>query len=401
MNNTGLPPSRNSSGGGPRRRSGVIGWWLNLTTPKMGEENLTFAQRETIRRGNLAGGVIFFLLVALLVVLLINIRGKNYPIVLAVSTMILMTFVAIFCNRAGRTNIAGLLLALGYEVAVFSAILFGFPNGLPPSVIGLYDMLLVSVVFFAICLPAGWLWLPAVINISLIIADTFLQPGTPDFHSMLMTERVAILARPVMLNIIVAAGFFAVVKYMLQSMQRADRAEEVVELERQIIKQRNELEMGIQVIQQALTTAANRAANNEDFSVQIPLTQDNVLWTIASSLNILFQRLKSSRKNINEINQYVQHLTNVLRRAHTAQIAPQFPPSYLGDPWTQFIEALRAYTSSSSQPALPPSSSVVPTRMPQTLPQTPPLAPPSFSTPPSPGSRAPYQPPGRPKTSGT
>lgn len=360
-----------------RRRSGIVGWWLTLTTPKIAEDNVPLAQRETIRRGNLAGGVIFFLLVALLVVFAINLRNNNYPIVGAVSVMIIVTFIAILYNRAGKTTIAGLLLALGYEGTVFSAILFGFPHGLAPSVIGLYDMLLVSIVFFAICLPPGWLWMPAVINITLIVVDVFLQPGNQAFQLMLMTDRVAVLSRPAMLNIIVAAGFFAVVKYMVQSMQRADHAEEVLELERQIARQNEELKREIQVIQEALTWAANRVATNEDILVQVPLARENVLWSIASALNVLFQRLKSSRRSINQINTYVLHLTTSLRHAQATQNPPQFPPSDLGEPWPQFLEALRSYAPSSRKPqsTASPTASYSPVQTPS-------------PTPPAPGARA-------------
>jgi hypothetical protein len=62
---------------------------------------------------------------------------------------------------------------------------------------------------------------------------------------------------------------------------------EIIALEQSIVKQKLELEAGIQQLLQTHIQAANG-----DFAVRAPLTQDHVLWQIAYSLNNLLSRIQ-------------------------------------------------------------------------------------------------------------
>ncbi len=75
---------------------------------------------------------------------------------------------------------------------------------------------------------------------------------------------------------------------------RADRAEEIAELERheierqqREIEEKQQLDMGIQQILQTHVQVANG-----NFSARAPLGRENVLWQIAYSLNNLLARLQ-------------------------------------------------------------------------------------------------------------
>ncbi len=102
-----------------------------------------------------------------------------------------------------------------------------------------------------------------------------------------------------------------------QAIARADRAEELGALREQVAKEKRALEVGIQEIVKTLTNAANG-----HYTTNAILSQDNILWRISSTLNTLFHRLQSARKQeitVHQAEQDTGRLIEAIRAAKKGQ----------------------------------------------------------------------------------
>lgn len=85
------------------------------------------------------------------------------------------------------------------------------------------------------------------------------------------------------------------------------------ELRKREVEQAQQLEEGIQLILQALNTAAARG----DFSIRVPLAQENILWRVSYSINNLLARLQGFRQEKAEFDKsrvVVNQLIECIRR---------------------------------------------------------------------------------------
>jgi len=316
--------------------------WTSMTAPTELPRSAPFKQREAVRRGRLASAIMFFLILILLGALTIGIFGANHLIVPAVTVMFVLVLAAIYLNRSGHMNVAGLFLSLGYDVSVSSVILT-YPGGLTPSILGLYDMLVISEIFFVTLLPLNWVLLSLVLNIAFIITDLSLQGGSASFYAMMAGDRMAVISRPIMLHVIVTAVLYFWIRNNQREMIRADQAEDLAALRQERVREKEQLQTGIESIQQALVRAANG-----DFSAHIPLSQENVLWKIASSINTLLARIQSARKNEEQVNHFIEHLTHELQNFLVTRRPPILPFPPQPGPTTKLVRTLQALMMSRS-----------------------------------------------------
>lgn len=332
--------------------------WIRVTAPAELPRNAPFKQREAVRRGRLASAIMFFLIIILFGALMIGILGTNHLIIPAVSIMFVLVLAAIYCNRSGHTNTAGLFLSLGYDAAVSSVILT-YPGGLTPSILGLYDMLVISEIFFVTLLPLNWVLFSLILNIAFIITDLSLQAGSASFYTMMQADRMAVISRPIMLHVIVTAVLYFWIRNNQREMIRADQAEDLAALRQERVREKEQLQTGIESIQQALVRAANG-----DFSAQIPLSQENVLWKIASSINTLLARIQSARKNEEQVNRFIEHLTHELQNFLVTRRPPTLPFPPQPGPTTKLVSVLHALMM--PRPTNPSAShrSVLPPKLP-------------------------------------
>lgn len=75
----------------------------------------------------------------------------------------------------------------------------------------------------------------------------------------------------------------------LRAIARADRAEEIAEFQRREAERSQQLEIGIQQLLQTQIRAANG-----DLTARANLGQDNVLWRVGITLNLLLVRLQKA-----------------------------------------------------------------------------------------------------------
>jgi hypothetical protein len=217
---------------------------------------------------------------------------------------------------------AAILLIVIINGAILAS-LVGQTKGLTLDLLPAFDLLVISVVVGASLLPRGAAFLLAALNTAMIILVFQYVPHAPDLVHEIADPTligggtlavIALLARPIALQIIIAIVAYLWVRGTDEAIRRADRAEEIAALEHTLADQKRQLDMGIQQILQTHVRAANG-----DYTARAPLGQDNILWQIASSLNNLLSRLQRSGQAEHQLNRTNEELRRLAASIDDAQ----------------------------------------------------------------------------------
>jgi hypothetical protein len=341
-------PSRWSETSDPPQSSprGLWGAWLRLSAPS-GDPNdpaLPLAMRERLRRGRLASTIILGLIVVDLILLPTVL--DDLPSTIAVAGVLATCLIAMMLNRAGQVTLAGYVMVLIIAAAI-AMVFIGAPHGVAGlDYFPIYDLLVVPLVVGASLLPEGQVFVIAAINCAFIMADGLLQPHGFNINT---SDGYSLLAKPTVIQIIIAIVSFLWVRSTNAAIRRADRAEELAQMEHHLAEQKLQMELGIREI---LNTHVRVA--NGDFGARAPLTQDNVLFQIAASLNNLLNRLGRAaqaeflyQRTVGEI----KRLRDSLLAARSGR-QPLWPaPS--GTPVDALIEVIAGQPRVPSSPQLP------------------------------------------------
>jgi hypothetical protein len=269
-------------------------WWLRTTSSGWDRPARTIEEREKARRSRLTSWIILGLLVMLgLLAPLTLVNTTDLITVLAAAGVFV---VAAALNRHGHVTAAGSMLIMIIVGGIFGTLVNSPPNPATHAAAGqlgladlpAYDILAVAVVVAASILPRAAAFVVASLNIVLMSLDMIVQPKAPDLQALTAGPAIAgtILARPVALQVIIAVVAYLWVRGTDDAIRRADRAEEIAAMEHQLAEQKRQLDDGIRQILETHVRVANG-----DFSARAPLTQDNILFQIAASLNNLLNRL--------------------------------------------------------------------------------------------------------------
>ena len=266
--------------------SGPFGWWFRLTVPPEPPASADFAARDRARRGRLGGSLLFGLL---LIMVLAVFLGLGDPATL-ISGLIGVgaVVIAMILNRSGYVNIAGIIMVALPALVIILSIVYA-PNGqLDFLYLPLFDLLAISEVIAASLLAPAGVLIVALAVIGFTTADILLQPHVAAMNALFQTSDglLSLIARPVGFQLIVGVIGFLWARNTVESIRRADRAEELAELERRELDRTHELEEGVR---QLLAIHVHLA--NGDFNVRAPAIRNSLLWQIGSSLNNLIARL--------------------------------------------------------------------------------------------------------------
>lgn len=292
--NASFEPDRSRYQGGSRALpqststyySGPFGWWFRLTVPPEPPVSADFATRDRARRGRLAGSLLFglFVLMVLAVVIGLGDPASLISAMIGVGAVV----VAMILNRSGYVNIAGFIM-VALPALVIALSLLGAPDGkLDALYFPLYDMLVISIVVSATLLTPIAVLMVMLAMVGFTVADILLQPHVATMNALFQSSDglLTLMARPVAFQIIVGIVGFLWARNTVESIRRADRAEELAELERRELDRTHELEEGVR---QLLAVHVHLA--NGDFNVRAPAIRNSLLWQIGSSLNNLIARL--------------------------------------------------------------------------------------------------------------
>lgn len=269
-------------------RSGLWHAWLLLTGPSDSAPQATIQERERLRRARLSSAVMFGMLILAVVILPLGLQDPSHATLGADVALFVACFIAAILNRIGQTTIAGLLLVGVLVLAIGGAVLGA--KQLDFIYLPAFDLLALVIGVAGAVLPRLYMWLAALTAIGFVAADIELQPRTPALQAFIAQYGpYTLMARPVVLIFTLAILFQLLSTSVESALHRADRAEELAALEHTISAQRQQLEFGVQQILETHVRIANG-----DYSARAPMTHDNMLWQIASSLNNLMGRLQKS-----------------------------------------------------------------------------------------------------------
>ncbi|MBE3560441.1 MAG: hypothetical protein IMW89_14640 [Ktedonobacteraceae bacterium] len=228
---------------------------------------------------------------------------------------------ALLLNRLGKVNLAGIIIVIGVIFSPTTNIVTT-PGGLNTSVLPIFGFLVLSLVVTISFLPPGWVFVVAASNSLFTFVVLKLLPSSGELHNVLQVAFPGIVTPIILSQWIVAIVSYLWVRGAQQAILRADRAEEIANLERRElerqrseIEQKQQLDMGIQQLIQTHMKVANG-----DFAARAPLMKENILWQVAYSLNNLLARLQSyqlfnvqQKKNQEALNYLIQAVQQAKR----------------------------------------------------------------------------------------
>lgn len=280
-------PQQQQFGGGATAvaESPKPNWWLRLTSSGWNKPQQSLRQRETLRRSQLTAWIILGLLITDLLLIPLGLQDPTTLTAVVVAGLGILG--SAILNRLGYTNAAGVLLILLIIGAGMGGVT-GHVGGLSVVDLPAYDLLVIAIVVAASVLPPISAFVVAAVNIIAIILNFNLQTPAHDLQRQIASLGVVgLLARPVALQIIIAAVAYLWVRGINEQIRRADRAEEIVELERVVAEQKRALDLGIEQLTQAFVRAANG-----DYSARVNIPRQNPLWSIGTQMNTFVQRLQ-------------------------------------------------------------------------------------------------------------
>lgn len=324
-----------------------LGLWLRFTAPagtRNYEQASSRSERESLRRAGLTSYVapaVFFAPLLLL-------QQASDPSTLAsIVTLMIVACIAIIFNRLGKQTIAALLLVLSIDVVIEGSLLTA-SGGLSTGWLLTFDLFVLPLITVGVLLSRRYVWIFMIVHITCILGDFFLMPHAPDLQLLIQQWHgpAIAFARPIIIQLGAALLCFVEVLSTDQAIARADKAEELVMLREQVAQEKRALEVGIQEIVRTLTNAANG-----HYATNSLLSKDNVLWRISSTLNTLFHRLQSARKQEIAVHQAEQDIARLLE-ALRASKRGQYPgwPHPSGGILDPLIKELREANTVSPPP---------------------------------------------------
>lgn len=296
--NMGGPMQPDQQGSNLSQRRGIVGWWLNLTSPPVPNYVLPINERERLRKAELTSFSIIAVF-AFLIALVSN-SLEDPATAQAVGIMAVGLFIAAILNRAGRTRAAAYLIPSLMMLVIVAAILGA---GLDALTLPAYDLFVLPIFLTSLTGNRRAPWIFSFIAIAIIVADFTLQQHGVINGTSLPNGRATnfdsiqywtgIFNWWGMINRHIALAFFAGFFGWLGArsvdfaISRADRAEEVAEFERRELENKRQIEIAAQHLLEVHTRVANG-----DFNSRAALDRGNVLWSVGQSLNNLLQRLQ-------------------------------------------------------------------------------------------------------------
>jgi hypothetical protein len=266
--------------------------------------------------------------VVLLVITLfqvINLPGAIFMhSTIAIGTVVLGLILCVFAmlfNRLGRLTVVSLLLIAVVDLGC-GLMLLMTPMGLDVGDLPIFDVLVISELIAVSLLPAASIFPVAASNIAFIVADLAFQPRTPGLNMMLTSSMgYNAIMQPIALQLVVGIVAYLWVRSTLREVARADRAEEVAELRKREVEQKLQLDAGVEYVSQILI----RVANGER-SLRVQMNNDDQLWRIGNSLNLLLTRLGRTGQIEQENKRLRDEVSRLTEALHVARTLSQRRP---------------------------------------------------------------------------
>lgn len=344
------------------QRQSLASLWLHFASSSGAIPQQTLEQRELARRSDLVAWLALGMLGGLVIVSPMAIT--DHLAALAFLCFFALQLAAVSLNRAGHITLAGIMLVSSLNAAIF-VYMWSSPLGLTMGQLPNYDALAVSVVIAASVLPRRAGFVVALVNATMIVADYVIRPHNANviadsvLYPSVAFQTVSLLVRPIALQFVFALVAFLWVRGVDRAIWRADRAEEIAQLEFREVEHTRTLEEGVRYLHQTL---AQWAKGN--FTHRVPAMPFDLLEQVRSDLNAYMERfgpVMDASKYLRQLQNEVARLTVSLEIWVRGQ--PVVWPEPSGTPLDRAIELLRSSGARpSSHPSSHPSAPPAPTR---------------------------------------
>jgi hypothetical protein len=301
----------------------LFGWWYRIAIPPEVPDDAPLRDRMRVRSGKLTGMIILFEMLIALVTLIVVIIEKNTFDAPVIGVCLITLIIGVVLNRQGKTTAAGILVIILEEIGVIVSILGVGNVRIPVDSASLIDFdFFIGADLIAASMLAPWVTFPLTLGNCFITAAiiTFAYKS-PDLIRDLSTRAFYIYAYPIETQLLVATVCFLWASSTYREMRRASNAEEVNNLTMALVKQqqtedlrKRQLE---ESIQQILSVHIKFA--NGNWHARVSLSQQNVLWPLAGSLNNLLARLQSWRYDAIQLQRNEQAIHQLLQNIQRAK----------------------------------------------------------------------------------
>ena len=294
----------------------ILQLWYRVASPPEPSASASFEERELFRRGRTGSQITVFLYILLFISYPAAFAGSNSLLVAILTIDLFVLTLALVLNRLKKVSVAGILVVLSFTASPTVNILTT-PGGVNTGALPVFGLLVLPLMRAVSFLPAWWVFVVGAGNCLFTLYVLGFMPSTGDLHLLLKIAFPGIFIPIVLSQGIVAIVAFLWVRGAREALRRADRAEEIAQLEAIEIKRKEEqLAIGKQIeegIQQIIATMGTVVTQN-DFSVRIPLSQENILWRVSRSINNLLSRLQGFKQGQEELKKTHAIATEVAQR---------------------------------------------------------------------------------------
>jgi uncharacterized membrane protein len=335
----------------------LIAWWyrLSLPTATLTTTPATPRERERLRYARLTSSFLLLILILFLPSGLLMIfdspPGSSSPFIAVV--MFVTLIVSFVLGKLGW-QIASAIGIVVYNLIIVTGVLL--TNPLDPSLFPIVYTLLFAVILAGALMPPIAAIVVAVINSIAITLIALFASHTAAYTDMVQRGLYSVLIfLPVVMQLSVAVMCYVILRNLVNTIRRADRAEEIVALQQEMavyeetrLAQQAQLEEGIKKIAEVHARIANG-----DLSARVSLTEGNVLWNVAVPLNNLLNRLqnlKQTDQSIFYLQQAARYLADQLHgvvQSHQA-VTLSTTGTVLDPIIIEINQLMQSYTNSSS-----------------------------------------------------
>lgn len=303
---------------------GPLRWWYNIAAPPDVASDAPLKERERAHVGKLTSLALFIELIEMGIAGYSTTEDPNRLLPIAYLGIVTSLLIAMLFNRSGKIKTAGILVVVMIEVGMLLTI-FGVPNEQLSSFnLPIFGLFIQPLLIAASLFPIGLVFPLAAYHIVCIVLAITFMPKTTELIQHIQHMPYTAYGIPITLQVITALISFIWVRSAYEEMHRAETAEEVTRLTQALADQmlaaadrQEELERNIGVIHHTLVEVSNG-----NYQQQVPLTQRDILWPLALSLNTLISRTRSyheQSKRFEQIDKLLSSLATELRQYRTGQ----------------------------------------------------------------------------------
>ena len=297
-----------------------LAWWYRLTTPKVPSSNTSFRTRELVRRGRLGSNIV---LIALLLVFADSVSAflaKHYSVVCIQVVVLVMFCVALRYNRQGHRLTTGLLVVVSGEIGSILTLVVLAPISQLTSGSGFLELLALEILAVSL-LPAESVFAVALINVLFTYIALFLFSHHVSLVQTLWLSDFQALLRSTLLYFFVAIVTYIWARSTMHAIAYADSAEVVATIEHAMAEQEHVTAQQKRTLDQSIyhITQTHLRVANGDYSVRVPITQENVLWPIAGSLNTLLARIQRLGREAAKLEKTEQEAARLAAALHSVR----------------------------------------------------------------------------------